>query len=134
MTRTFVSFRGVTAELPTEWEAYVWLLNRFLSAFGNFFVSIDEGVEGLWKGRGGAIMFALSPVDMHQPKRLSNGWYAETCLNEKEKDQNLYLIAQRIGVSSERDYEWQAMSGPKRTHLDVKTLKARLRELSTKAR
>jgi hypothetical protein len=128
MTRTFVRFRGITDELPTEWQAYVWLLNRFLCAVGNFFER-NHNVESVCKGRRGAVKFAPSPNRMTQPKRLSNGWYAETCLNEKEKDRNLYLLAQLIGVSAETDYEWHAMSGPKRTHLDVSTLKRRLKEL-----
>jgi hypothetical protein len=128
MTRTFVRFRGVTDVLPTEWEAYVWILNRFLGAVGNFFVSKNEGLKGLCEGRRGAVIFAPSPERMNQPKQLSNGWYAETCLSEKQKDRNLYLLAQVIGVSSERDYEWHAMSGPKRAHQDVSTLKRRLME------
>jgi len=132
MTRTFVRFRGVTDVLPTEWEAYVWLLNRFLSVVGNFFVSENEDLKDFCEGRRGAVMFAPSPNRMNQPKQLSNGWYAETCLNEKQKDGNLYLLAQLVGVSSERDYEWQAESGPKRTHLDVNTLKRRLKSLATK--
>jgi hypothetical protein len=128
MTRTRVRFRGVTDEFPTEWEAYVWLLNRFLSAVGNFFVRERESLKGIFEGKRGAIMFAHSPKRMKQPRQLSNGWYAETCLNEKQKDGNLYLLAQLIGLSSERDYEWHATSGPKRERLDVTTLKRRLKE------
>ena len=134
MTRTFVRFRGVTEELPTEWEAYVWLLNRFLSAEGNFFVSKNEGLKDLCEGRRRAVVFAPSPIRMNQPKQLCNGWYAETCLNETQKDRNLYLLAQRIGVSSERDYEWHAANGPRRKHWDVNTLKSRLRALAAKQR
>lgn len=135
MTRTRVRFRGITDELPTESEAYVWLLNRFLRAVGNFFESKSEVVKSVCEGRRGAVMFASFANGMHQPKQLANGWYAETCLNEEQKDRNLCLLAQLIGVSPERDYEWHAMNGPKRTHLDVTTLKRRLKEFqATKER
>ena len=58
MTRTWVRFRGITDVLPSEWEAYVWLLNKFLGAVGNFFVSRNERLKDLCEGRRGAVMFA----------------------------------------------------------------------------
>jgi hypothetical protein len=129
MRTTRVRFRGIAEQLPTEREAYIWLLNRFLNTAGNFFESKNQVVKNVCTGPRGSVRFARSPNRMHQPKELSNGWYAETCLNEGQKDRNLYLVAQLIGVSSERDYEWQVACGPKRTHLDVDTLKRALRSL-----
>jgi hypothetical protein len=127
MARTFVRFCGITDVLPTEWEAYVWLLNRFLSSKGNFFLSKYEGLKDLFEGRRGAVMFGPAPDRMNQPKRLSNGWYAETCLNEGRKDRNLYLLSQLLGISSEADYGWHVENRPRRLRGDVSTLKRSLK-------
>ncbi len=105
------------------------LHNRFLGACGNFFVLKYSDLKDLYVGRRGAVMYAPSENGMNQPKPLANGWYTETCLNEKQKDRNLYLLAQRIGISSETDYQWHAENGPVKAHRDVSTLKRLLRKL-----
>src|ERR1700733_2692141 len=85
-----------------------------------------NGLKTCARGGGAPLCSRPSRERMNKPKQLSNGWYAETCLNEKQVDRSLYLLAQRIGISSERDYEWQAENGPRRTHRDVDTLKKSL--------
>ena len=129
MTRTSVRFRDEINVLDTEWEAYVWLLNQFLKDKGDFFIAKGAEINYICSGGRNAPQFAPARIHMNQPKPLSNGWYAETCLNEGQKIDNLYKLSQAIGLSSERDYEWQADSRPTVKHKDVATLLKELDDL-----
>jgi len=129
MTRTTVKFQDQTNVLNTEWEAYVWLLNEFLRNKGDFFIAKGAEINYVCSGGRNAPQFAPSRFRMNQPKQLSNGWYAETCLNERQKINNLYKLAQSIGLSSESDYEWTADGRPVVQQKDVATLFKELDEL-----
>jgi hypothetical protein len=129
MTTTVVSFRDVTKSFRTEWEAYIWMVDRFLKDKGNFFVTQKADVKHVLKGGNGAVLFAPVSQGMNDPKGLSNGWYAETCLNEGQKIASLFLIAQSIGISSERDYHWEAQGRPTPVQRDTDTMLKELENL-----
>jgi hypothetical protein len=113
----------------TEKEAYVWLLDQYISEKGDFFYEQPETIRAYLSGRRGAVLFGPLRDRLNQPERLRNGWFAETCLNEQQKVRNLYLLAQALNISWERDVEWQAQGRPAIEHKDVDTLLAELARL-----
>ena len=67
---------------------------------------------------------------MDQPRPLLNGWHVETRLSELQKHEKLYLTAQQMGISAERDYIWQSDGHAPRTARDVATMLAELERLT----
>ena len=126
MGRTLVEFHRSATEHRSQAEAYVWTLNQYLTEKGDFFRSMGTKLRHICVGARGAIYFAPSRAGMRSARRLRNGWWAETGLSEKQKGDALYLLAQAIGVSSERDYRWKADGRPTRKYVDVETLKKSL--------
>lgn len=126
MGRTVVEFHASATEHCSQAEAYVWTLNQYLNEKGDFFRSIGAKLRHICVGARGAIYFSPSPAGMRSARQLGNGWWAETGLSEKQKADALYLLAQAIGVSSERDYRWKADNRPTRKDIDVGTLKKSL--------
>jgi len=126
MGRTFVEFHARATEHRSQAEAYVWTLNQYLIEKGDFFKLMGAKLGHICVGARGAIYFSPSPAGMRRAAPLRNGWWAETGLSEKQKADALYLLAQAIGVSSERDYRWKADNRPTRKYVDVETLKKSL--------
>ena len=129
MSRTIVRFREITKSFPSQAEAYVWVIDKFLRDKGDFFVAPTHDVKHAMRGGAGAVRFAPTYIGLRAPKLLFNGWYAETGINEQEKVAVLYLLAQSIGLSAERDYSWQGENRPTIVKQDVETMLKQLDEL-----
>jgi hypothetical protein len=105
------------------------MLDHYLDDKGDFFATQPNTIRAYLAGTQGAVLFSPSRNPLNQPESLRNGWFAETCLNEHQKVGNLYLLAQALGISWERDVEWQAQGRPTIQHRDVETLLAELKKL-----
>lgn len=128
-TPTSVSFRGARQHCPTAKEAYVWLINRFISTYPEPFVNINWETEFVAKGRNRNYfgrsperMFRGSPhlaEDRNNYERLTNGWYVNLNLNN---DQKLEILGKFAAVAKLKfdDWSWEVSGAPQ--PLDVSTL------------
>ena len=129
MTPTTVMFRGQTKVLPSEQDAYIWLVEKFLRNKPDLFTA-PESAKYVCKGRQGADYFATSDVRMHQPTRLANGWYAELCLSNNGKVSILDNLAQYAGVKRGTDWEWQAHNRLTKEYIDTDAALAELERMA----
>jgi hypothetical protein len=124
-TPTAVIFRGERKVLPSEQDAYVWLIDQFLRYTPDLFTNPKSGPH-LCKGRRGADLFAGSNQKMNQPGKLANGWWAELCLSNDQKVRILDAVAQYADLKRGTDWEWQAQGQPTRKFIDTDELLAGL--------
>lgn len=93
-TPTTVMFRGQRCAFPSAKEAYVWLMERFMSAYPRLFTDLNreeivyvvKGITRNYFGRSPARMFRGSPHLAEDPNnyaRLPNGWYVNVCRSVK---------------------------------------------------
>lgn len=106
MTKTTLTLFGHRYSFPTEKEAYLFAVEKFLSVRPGLFTDPQSVHARI--GRYGTPMFAETPDGMNQPERLSNGWFVETCLNNRQKVQNLDKLAQCAGFKRGIDWHWEA--------------------------
>jgi hypothetical protein len=118
-------FRGERKELPSEQDAYVWLIEKFLRLKPGLFTD-PKSASYVCKGARGADHFATSPSNLNQPTRLANGWWAELCLSNDQKVRILDDVVQYTGLKRGRDWEWQAENRPTKEFIDTDTLFAEL--------
>jgi hypothetical protein len=127
-TPTTVMFRGERKTLPSEQDAYIFLIEKFLRIKPHLFTDRTSGPY-ICKGREGADHFAPFGSNMHQPKRLASRWWAETCLSNNQKVCILDNVAQFAGLKRGRDWEWQAEGRTTRAFIDVDALFAELDQM-----
>jgi len=117
-TPTTVTFKGVKREFPTAKDAYVWLIEEFITAYPEPFENVDFETYFIAKGKAHkCLYFARSPERLfyttpdlaNNPSnhyRLSNGWYANVVLNNEQKRNNLMRFAAVAKLSLD-DWSWK---------------------------
>jgi hypothetical protein len=125
MTKTTVTLRYQRIPCRSEKEAYRWTIEAFLSDKPGLFTDPKSG-PSICTGGNGRPLFASSRNGMIDPVRLSNGFYAETNLNEGEKVQILDKLGQYAGWKLGRDWHWQAENRPPIPIIDTDALLAKL--------
>lgn len=114
---TTAYFRGSTEKrFDTGKEAYVWLLGRFINVKPRLFESINwetvfvaKGRKRNYFGKDLKAMFHGSPhlaEDRNNYARLTNGWYANTNLNNAQKFDILCRFAAVAKLNYETDWRW----------------------------
>lgn len=109
-------FRGKTKHFPTAKDAYIWLIERFVSASPAVFqnitfdtVFIAKGKQCNYFARSVQKLFHHSPrlaEDHNNYVKLSNGWYANTNLNNRQKFEILCRFAGVAKLEHEKDWNW----------------------------
>lgn len=113
---TVAFFRGTERRFETSKEAYIWLLERFLTVKPQLFEKINwetvfvaKGRKRNYFGKDLKAMFHGSPHLADDPNnyaRLTNGWYANTNLNNVQKFEILGRFAAIAKLSYEKDWRW----------------------------
>jgi hypothetical protein len=119
---------GERKRFPTQQDAFLGLVEKFLRIKPDLFTD-PKTAPYVCSGRDGAVLFAPSAWQMNQPKRLVNGWFAETCLNNDQKVSILDNLAQYVGLKRHRDWDWQASNRPTKGFIDTDALFAELDNL-----
>ena len=124
---TDAMFLGETHHFPSEKEAYVWLMERFVHHYPRLFETIDwattfvaVGTRTIYFARSLKNLFATSPALAEDPTkycRMSNGWYAKLVLSEKQKVELLYKFGTVAGLMMGRHWDWngRAAASPQLT-------------------
>ena len=112
---TRARFKTESRSFPTSKEAYVWLLERLIPHAPELFHTDNWQMDFVAKGRKRSYfsrdikeMFSGSPHladDRNNYARLTNGWCANTNLNNSQKFDILGRIA-AIGKVEPEDWEW----------------------------
>ncbi len=115
-TPTDVMLRGEKRHFDSAKEAYIWLIERFIAAHPETFVRINwetafvaRGKSRLYFARALGKMFPKSPHladDPNKYARLSNGWFANLNLANREKFQLLLKFA-AVAKFSSNEWLWQ---------------------------
>lgn len=113
---TTTYFRKTKRRFDTSKEGYVWLLERFISVKPKLFETINwetvfvaKGRKRNYFGKDLKAMFHGSPHladDRNNYVRLSNGWYANTNLNNAQKFDILGRFAAIAKLEYEEDWRW----------------------------
>ena len=113
---TDAMFLDEVRHFPTEKEAYVWLMERFVEHYPKPFKTIDletkfvaVGARTLYFAKSLKNLFKTSPAHAADPTkyhRLSNGWYAKLILSEKQKVDLLYKFGTVAGLMMGRQWDW----------------------------
>jgi hypothetical protein len=114
---THVTYGNRSKSFPTREQAYIWLVETMLSSKPK--TDIDDYVlnEMFIKGNHGARHLALSPVELFLSKdgrapdpnsyhKLSNGWFLNTKLTNKQKREKLFSLAAVCELSCD-DWSWE---------------------------
>jgi hypothetical protein len=119
--RTTVTLFGQPWEFPSQQDAFVWVVEKFLRMKADLFT--DPKSAHICRGARGDLRFARSTAGMIQPAPLANEWFAELCLSNPQKVGILDDLARCVGLKRPTDWDWRAES--RRTPddpLDVDTL------------
>jgi hypothetical protein len=113
---TEVMFMKVRRSFPTEKEAYVWLMERFITHYPKPFNEIDwetrfvaKGARTLYFAKSLKNLFKTSPDLASDPTkyhRLTNGWFAKLVLSEKQKFELLTKFATVAHLCMGADWDW----------------------------
>lgn len=109
-TPTTATFRGVAKNFISEQEAYIWLLDRFVSLDQAMFDRAASTSKDLCQGARGAIYFSSSAKNLRKSHPLVNGWFAELNLGNSQKFRNLVKIARTLHLQFELDWNWHALN------------------------
>ena len=128
---TVVSPQGKKRDFPSQKQAYIWLVERFIAHNPKPFIDLDW--ETVYIVKGPRILYfakSLRALFKHNPRladdkrkhhRLTNGWYAQLYLSENQKVEILERlggVAQfRVGV----DWDWNGR-GLSPAHVDANEL------------
>lgn len=112
-TPTDVMFRGEKRHFDSAKKGYIWLIERFIAAHPDPFDSVNwetafvaKGKSRLYFARVPGKMFPKSPHLADDPNnyaRLSNGWFANLNLANREKFQ---LLLKFVAVAKFSPDEW----------------------------
>jgi hypothetical protein len=116
-TPTVVAFRGIEYRFETAKKAYFWLIEKFLEAHPEPFVTLNwetkfiaKGKRRNYFGRNLEKMFHGSPHladDPNNYQKLSNGWYANLNLNNDQKFDILCKFAAVGEFDFGREWKWE---------------------------
>ncbi len=124
---TTALFLKETRHFPTEKEAYVWLMERFVQHYPKPFETIDwetrfvaVGTRTIYFAKSLKNLVKTSPALASDPTkyhRLANGWYAKLVLSEKQKVDLLYKFGTVAGLLMGRHWDWngRAAASPQMT-------------------
>lgn len=115
---TVAMFQGEVREFPSQKEAYIWLIERFVANNPSPFVNLNwetvfivKGQEVLYFAKSLLVLFLQKPhlgEDPNMHHRLSNGWYARLVLNEEQKVEILERIAAVSRFKMGVDWDWNS--------------------------
>lgn len=116
-TPAVASFHNVKQRFETAKEAYVWLIEKFIEAHPEPFLTsswetmfIAKGTRRNYFGRNLKKMFHGSPHladDQNNYMRLSNGWFANLNLNNDEKLTILFKFAAVGNFVFDQEWKWE---------------------------
>lgn len=113
---TAVSFRGEHREFPSQKQAYIWLVERFIANNPKPFVDLDW--ETVYIVKGPRILYfakSLRALFKHNPRladdkrkhhRLTNGWYAQLYLSENQKLEILERLSAVAQLKMGVEWDW----------------------------
>lgn len=113
------TFEGAVFEFETAKDGYLWLVERFISKIPQLFENPDKKTAQIAMGHG-RNYFARSPEKLFKKSphlrdnaanyhRLSNGWYANTNLDNARKFEVLARLAFSAGLEFEKKWDWVVM-------------------------
>jgi hypothetical protein len=135
---TVAFFRGTERRFDTSKEAYIWLLERFIGVKPRLFETINwetvfvaKGRKRNYFGKDLKAMFHGSPHladDRNNYAHFTNGWYANTNLNNAQKFDILCRFAAIAKLDYEKDWRWdvEAPSDELRAHEERRAMAERL--------
>lgn len=137
---TVAMFQGEQREFPSQKDAYLWLIERFIARNPKPFVDLDwqtlliaKGPRILYFAKSLRVLFRQNPdlaKDKNKHSRLSNGWYAQLILNEDQKVEILERIASVSNLRMGVDWDWNGR-GLAPGRVDVDDLLRDLQDLAT---
>lgn len=130
-TPTTATFREVAMEFLSEQDAYVWMIERFLSHDPQLFTHTASNLRYLCHGTRGATYFSQSAVELRTPHSLLNGWYVELNLGNTQKVRNLGKLALAGKLKYGIDWKWHALNRRTRAPIDVESLLAEIEQISS---
>lgn len=120
-TPTDVIFRSEKRHFDSAKKAYIWLIERFITAHPELFDYVNwetafvaKGRSRLYFARDVGMMFPQSPhlaADNNNYTRLSNGWFANMNLANREKQQLLLKFA-AVAKFPETEWWWHVEGTP----------------------
>lgn len=128
-TPTTVTFKDDKREFTTAKDAYIWLIEKFITAYPKPFKNVDFEAKFIAKGKAHkCLYFARSPERLfytttdlvNNPSyyhQLSNGWYANVNLNNGQKYNNLIRFAAVAKLSLD-DWSWTVSGQDQSPSLD----------------
>ena len=130
---TTAFYCGIERHFPTSKEAYLWLIERFISAKPELFEKISWETVFVPKGKkrnyfAPALekLFHGSPhlaEDRNNYAKLTNGWFANTNLDNNRKYEILCRFAGVAKLEHEREWRWDVRD-PSKDLMDRKEMKA----------
>ena len=137
---TVAMFQGEQQHLPSEKEAYLWLIECLIAHNPKPFVDLDwqtlfiaKGPRILYFAKSLRVLFRQNPdlaKDKNKHSRLSNGWYAQLILNEDQKVEILERIASVSSLRMGVDWDWNGR-GLAPGRVDVDDLLRELQDLAS---
>ncbi len=116
-TPTKAGFRGIEHRFETAKEAYCWLIEKFIEAHPEPFITMNwetafiaKGQRRNYFGRNLKTMFHGSPHladDQNNYKKLANGWYVNLNLKNDQKLDILCKFAAVGKFSFGQDWKWE---------------------------
>lgn len=116
---TLARFKNQENEFPSSKDAYVWLLERFISAKPDLFFTPNWETDFVALGRARNYfdrdprsMFHESPhlaENKSNYRKLSNGWYANVNLSNERKFHVLGRLAAVAKVQWESEWYWEVL-------------------------
>lgn len=138
--QTVAMFQGEQREFPSQKDAYLWLIERFIARNPKPFVDLDwqtlliaKGPRILYFAKSVRVLFRQNPdlaKDASKHRRLSNGWYAQLVLNEEQKVEILGRIASVSNLRMGVDWDWNGR-GLAPGRVDVNDLLRELQDLAS---
>ena len=123
-TPTRVSFRSTEKIFPTAKNAYIWLIERFITVKPELFADVNweteffaKGKKRNYFGRSPKKMFRSSPHladDPNNYKKLPNNWYVNLNLSNAQKFEILCKFAAITKLRYKEDWQWEVI-GNKRS-------------------
>ena len=126
---TVAMFQSQQRDFPSQKEAYLWLIERFIAYNPRPFKDLDwqtrfiaKGPRILYFAKSLRVLFRQNPdlaKDASKHRRLSNGWYAQLILNEEQKVEILERIASVSNLRMGVDWDWNGRGvAPGRVEVD----------------
>jgi len=123
-TPTRVSFLNAEKKFSTAKDAYIWLIERFITVKPALFTDVNweteffaKGKKRNYFGRSPERMFRNSPHlarDKNNYRKLPNNWYVNLNLSNSQKFEILCKFAAITKLRYEEDWQWEVI-GKKRT-------------------